>query len=98
MEWLLPICLYWPLTAGYLGGFPVEVRGDSALRQFLSIIDSFILFLLVWVGLRAVLSGVGGPFWRLVVPSIVSIVALPLILRVGHLILGLRIVKGEVPH
>jgi hypothetical protein len=96
--WLLPICLYWPLAAGYLGGFPVEVRSTSGLRQILSIIASYILFGAVWGLLHKGLASLGGPFWQLVVPTLVTMLGLPLILRVGHLILGIRLVKGEVPH
>ena len=70
MGWLLPICLFWTLIALYLGGFPVDVVGGNGFRQVMGIVDSYILFILLWALLRAVLGGLGGLIWTAVVPTI----------------------------
>ncbi len=37
MEWLVPVCLFWVLTAIYLGGGPVEVVGGNGFRQVMGV-------------------------------------------------------------
>ena len=98
MEWLVPICLFWTLAALYLGGFPVEVVGGNGFRQVMGVIDSYVLFILVWALLRAVLGGLGGLLWSAVIPTILVSLALPLIIWAGYIVMGVRVQKGERPH
>ncbi len=98
MEWLVPICLFWTLAALYLGGFPVEVVGGNGFRQVMGVIDSYVLFILVWALLRAVLGGLGGLLWTAVVPAVLVSLALPLIIWAGYIVMGVRVQKGERPH
>ncbi len=98
MEWLLPICLLWILAALYLGGFPVDVVGGNGFRQVMGVIDSYVLFILVWALLRAVLGGLGGLLWTAVVPAVLVSLALPLIIWAGYIVVGVRVQKGERPH
>ncbi len=98
MEWLLPICLFWTLAALYLGGFPVEVVGGNGFRQVMGVIDSYVLFILVWALLRAVLGGLGGLVWSAVMPTILVSLALPLIIWAGFIVMGVRVRRGERPH
>ncbi len=98
MEWLLPICLFWTLAALYLGGFPVDVVGGNGFRQVMGVIDSYVLFILVWALLRAVLGGLGGLLWTAVMPTILVTLALPLIIWAGYIVMGVRVQKGERPH
>ncbi len=98
MEWLLPICLFWILAALYWGGFPVEVVGGNGFRQVMGVIDSYVLFILVWALLRAVLGGLGGLLWTAVVPTILVSLALPLIIWAGYIVMGVRVQKGARPH
>ncbi len=98
MEWLLPICLFWTLIALYLGGFPVDVVGGNGFRQVMGIVDSYILFILLWALLRAVLGGLGGLIWTAVVPTILVTLAFPLIIWAGYIVMGVRVQKGERPH
>lgn len=39
MEWLVPVCLFWVLTAIYLGGCPVEVVGGNGFRQVMGVVE-----------------------------------------------------------
>jgi F0F1-type ATP synthase membrane subunit a len=98
MEWLVPICLFWTLTALYLGGFPVDVVGGNGFRQVMGLIDSYVLFILVWALLRALLGGLGGLLWSAVLPAILVTLALPLIIWAGYIVMGVRVQKGERPH
>ena len=98
MEWLVPICLFWILAALYLGGFPVEVVGGNGFRQVMGVIDSYVLFILVWALLRAVLGGLGGLLWTAVVPAVLVSLALPLIIWAGYIVMGVRVQKGSRPH
>ena len=98
MEWLVPICLFWVLTALYLGGCPVEVVGGNGFRQVMGVVDSYVLYILVWGLLRAILGGIGGMLWGTVVPTILATLALPLIIWVGYIIMGVRVQWGERPH
>jgi hypothetical protein len=98
MEWLLPICLFWILAALYLGAWPVEVVGGNGFRQVMGVVDSYILYILVWGLLRAVLGGIGGLFWDAVIPTVLASLALPLIVWAGYIVMGVRVQHGERPH
>lgn len=98
MEWLVPICLFWTLIALYLGGWPVEVVGGSPVRQLVGIVNSFILYLAFWAGLRAVLGGMGGLLWSAVLPTVLATLALPVLVWGGYMIMGVRVQRGETPH
>ena len=98
MEWLVPICLFWTLAAIYLGGMAVEVVGGNGFRQVMGVVDSYVLYLLVWGLLRALLGGFGGLLWTAVVPTILATLAFPLIVRAGYIVMGVRVQKGARPH
>jgi hypothetical protein len=98
MEWLVPICLFWTLAALYLGGWPVEIVGGSGVRQVIGLINTFLLFIIVFAGLRAVLGGLGGLVWGVVLPIGLTSLALPAIAWAGYIVVGVRVQKGEVPH
>ncbi len=98
MEWLVPVCLFWVLTAIYLGGCPVEVVGGNGFRQVMGVFDSYVLYILVLCILLAILGGIGGMLWGTVVPTILATLALPLIIWVGYIIMGVRVQRGARPH
>lgn len=98
MEWLVPFCLFWTLAAVYLGGFPVEIVGGSGVRQTLGLFNTYVLFVVVWAILRAVFGGLGGMLWSVVLPTVLTSLALPVIAWAGYIVVGVRVQKGEVPH
>lgn len=98
MDWLIPLALFWLVTALYLGGFPVEVVGGNAVRQVIGLVDSYIIYVVVWAVLRMALSGMGDIFWGMIIPTIVTTLALPLITRAGFIIMGVRVQAGSRPH
>lgn len=95
VPWLIAINLFWLVTAIYLGGLNVEIEGGSGLRQTLGLIDSFVLFLLVWWLLRQALGAIGPVMGAVLLPSALSVLLLPLIVRIGFRLLGVRIRRGS---
>ncbi len=90
LEWLVPISLFWTLIATYVGGWPVSVEGGSGLQQVIGLIATFALFLVVWGVLHAALSG-SGMVLRVVIPTTICCLALPVFTWAGFRIVGVRI-------
>lgn len=92
VEWLVPVSLFWALSALYLGGGHVRIEG-GALRQFIGLLDTFVLYLVVWWVVRMLARGAG------VIPSILIATAiasllLPVLSKVGFRIMGVRLSKA----
>ena len=98
LEWLVPISMFWILAAIYLGGWPVEIVGGSGVKQVIGLVDSYVLYLVVWAILRAVLGGLGGLMWSVVIPTAVASLALPAIVWAGYIVVGVRIEKSSASH
>ena len=94
LEWLVPICLFWILIAIYLGAWPVQFQGGSGLRQVIGLVNAFVLFLVVWALLRTALGGSGSILARLILPTTLTVLALPLITWIAFRILGIRVRLG----
>lgn len=91
VTWLVPVCLFWTLTALYLGGFRLDIEEASGVRHLGGLAITFVLYLAVWWGLHRVLGGVLPSIASIVVASLVTIVLLPLLSRAGFRALGVRI-------
>lgn len=91
LEWLIPIALFWTMAALYLGGMGVDVEGGSGVRQLLGLVLTFVVFLVVWGVLHTVLGGLNAVLGGLVVPTVLTILALPLVARIGFRIVGVRV-------
>lgn len=88
-EWLVAICLFWFASAVYFGGFERDVEGGSGFRQFVGLILSYAIFLVVW---GVVYRVVGEETAKgILVASAVAGLALPLEARVGFLLMGVRL-------
>lgn len=95
IPWLIAISLFWLLTSLYLGGLDVEIEGGGGVRQTIGLVDSFVLFLLVWWLLRQALSGLGPVVGGVLLPSALSVLALPLLIRVGFRLMGVKVRGGS---
>ncbi len=94
--WLVPLALFWPLTALYLGGAPIRIDGGGGVRQLAGLLLHFALFLGAWLGVRTVLSAVAsGALLTVVVPALVVVILLPLLARVAFRAVGVRIRPDE---
>lgn len=95
LQWLVAICIFWIATATYLGGMSVDLEGGSGLRQVIGLIDLLVLYLVVWGVLHSVLSGVAGVYGPVVLPTVLTVLALPILARIAFRIVGVRIKRVE---
>lgn len=92
VAWLVPIALFWPLAALYLGGAPITIDGGGGVRQMGGLFLHFATYLLAYALLRAGLSGLVGPvLGGVVVPVVVASALIPLLGRLSFRALGVRI-------
>ena len=93
--WLIPISLFWILAAVYFGGFNISIVGGSGFRQVLGLLVTYLLFLVAWGLLRLALGHLGENFLlKGVAPTLITMLALPLVGRAGFGVLGVRIHRG----
>ncbi len=52
-EWLVAVCLFWFASAVYFGGFERDVQGATGFRNFVGLMLSYAIFLVVWGVLHA---------------------------------------------
>ena len=89
MDWLVAVPLFWFAAAIYFGGYEHDVAGGSGFRQFLGLIATCAIFLVVWrvvetmLGVETVLG--------ILVASLVAGLAIPLEARLGFLLVGGRV-------
>lgn len=95
VPWLISIGLFWPLAALYLGGMQVEIEGGGGVRQILGLLATFLLYVAVWVLLRSLLGGLGPAVGGVLVPTAIAVLSLPLLARLGFLLLGVKVRRGE---
>ena len=93
LVWVLPIGLFWPIAALYLGGL-LELSGGKPLRELLGLIVGFALSLLVWWGLSKALGAIGPVLGAILLPTGLMLIGLPLILTLGFRLVGLRLVRS----
>ena len=95
LMWLIPVGLFWTMAALYLGGMAVDVEGGSGFRQVLGLVLTFVVFVGVWGVLHTALRGLGPVLFGMVVPTLLTILALPLVARIGFRIVGVRVHRAE---
>ncbi|HUL48743.1 MAG TPA: hypothetical protein VLT79_01880 [Gemmatimonadales bacterium] len=94
--WLIPICLFWGISALYFGGLGHEVKGASGALQFIGLILAYVLFVVIWaVAHRYVLPDSGASY---VAASVIAIILFPVAIRLGYLLVGGRIYRPAMPH
>ena len=93
---LIPICLFWLTAALYLGGMNVEIVGGNGLRQVIGLLATFVLFVAVWRVLNIALGGaLPAPLGNLAIPTIATVLSLPLLARVGFRIMGVKVRRAQ---
>lgn len=98
VEWLVPVAVFWMVGGMYLGGAPITIEGGGGVRQIGGLLVSLVLFLAAWAGLRALLAGFTGAILSIVFATLVATVVLPLICRLGFLVLGVKIRGAKAGH
>lgn len=95
MEWLIPLCISPVAAAVYLGGMHNDVQGGSGFRQVLGLVVFVGLLCVTWGVLRVVLGGMGGIVGGLILPTVLTLLAVPLAARGAFAIVGAKIVRSE---
>ena len=91
--WLVPVVLFWLVAALYFGALTVEVHGGSGFRQFVGLLLTFGLFLVVWGVLRSLVGA--DTIKGVLVASAVAVVGLPIEARVGFRVMGARVGRSH---
>ena len=89
---LLPVMLFWLLTAIYLGGWAVDLRGGKGLTQVIGLVLSLILFVVVWEGLHRVFVGFGEVLGGIVITTFIAAALLPAVIWLGYKMVGVTVV------
>jgi hypothetical protein len=91
--WLVPVVLFWLVAVLYFGALTIEVRGGTGFRQFVGLVLTFGLFLVVWGVLHSLVGAdtVKGAL----VASAVAVVGLPIEARVGFRLMGASVGRGR---
>ena len=88
-EWLVAVVLFWAVAALYFGGMERDVEGGTGFRQFIGLMLTYAIFLVVWAVVRRTVapeSAVG-----VIVASAVAALLLPIWARVGFMAVGARL-------
>jgi hypothetical protein len=97
-EWLVPIALFWTLAALYLGGFPIRIEESSGLKQFLGLLLTFALYLVVWWAVRMGIQSALPAIASVIVATLVASVLIPVLSRVAFRVFGVRITGASHAH
>lgn len=95
--WVLPIGLFWPVAALYLGGMR-ELQGGGPARQLIGLLVSLVAFLLLWWVLGRLLVPVGPVLGRVVLPTLLSVIATPVLVVGGYRLVGIKVVRAVEAH
>ena len=93
LDWLIPIGVFFPLMAIYLGGLRVQPAGGNGLRQVLGLVFTLVVYLLAWRLLRGALMGIGPVLGGILIPTIIAVLAFPIEARIGYLMVGIPLKK-----
>jgi hypothetical protein len=92
LVWLVPVCVFFPIVALYLGGMRTEPANGSGFQQVIGLVITMALFMALWAVLRTVLDApLGARLGGVVVPTVAAVLAMPLEVRVGYLLVGVRL-------
>lgn len=95
VHWLVPICAFLVAAPMYYGGMPVRIEGGGGWRQSGGLVVSFAAYLAAAVLLRGLLEGMMSPFFAVVVSTIVALLLVPVISRLGFIVFGVKVARAE---
>lgn len=96
--WLLPVALYWPLAAMYVGGAPVRIEGGGGVRQILGVLLAFVLSVYFWRLSRSFLDDVTINFAAILIGTVVTAALIPLFCKLSLRLFGIRLVPADGTH
>jgi hypothetical protein len=93
LNWLVAVILFWVVAALYFGGLQRDVEGGTGFRQFVGLLLTYAIFLVVW---GALYKTVGVETAKgVLIASAVAVVLLPIEVRVGFLLVGARVRRSS---
>jgi Na+-transporting NADH:ubiquinone oxidoreductase subunit NqrB len=92
VNWLLGIILFWVASALYFGGLQRDIVGGTGFRQFIGLLLTYAIFLVIWGVLYKVIGTDTAK--GLLIASLVAALLLPLEVRLGFLLVGGRVRKS----
>jgi hypothetical protein len=98
MTKLLPLMIFWLLIAVYLGGWPVDLRGGTGVRQVIGLLLSCVLFVVAWKLLHAAFLGFGEVLGGIVITTFIAAALLPAIAWLGFKMVGVTVAKVNPAH
>lgn len=98
IEWLVAVCVFFPLTAIYLGGMRVEPAGGRGIQQVLGLVLTLAVYLIVWRVLHVLLVGLGPILGGVILATAAAVLLLPLEARTGYLMVGVKLQRTATPH
>jgi hypothetical protein len=92
VAWLVPVALFWTLSALYLGGAAIRIEGGGGAQHMGGLLVLFVAYLVVYGILRLVLSGLAGAvIGGIVVPAVLTSMALPFLAKLTFRLFGVSI-------
>jgi hypothetical protein len=88
-SWLVGVILFWVAAALYFGGMQRDVEGGTGFRQFVGLLLTYAIFLVIWGALYKMI-GVDTAK-GLLIASAVAALLLPLEVRLGFMLVGARV-------
>lgn len=93
LDWLLAGILFWVASALYFGGLEHDVEGGTGFRQFIGLLLTYAIFLVVWAVLHKVLGEHTAK--GLLLASVITALLLPIEARVGFMLVGAKLRKSS---
>ncbi len=98
LQWLIPVCVFFPLVAIYLGALRVEPAGGRSFQQILGLLLTFAAYLGLWRLLHGVLGGWHPVLGGEILATVLSVLLLPLEARLGFLVAGVKLRRIAAGH
>jgi len=93
LDWLVAVILFWVASALYFGGMQRDVEGGTGFRQFLGLLLTYAIFLVVW-GVLYKTIGVETAKGVLIASAVAALL-LPIEVRLGFMVVGARVRRGS---
>jgi hypothetical protein len=93
LDWLLAAILFWVAAALYFGGLEHDVHGGTGFRQFLGLLLTYAIFLVIWGVLYKIVGAQTAK--GVLIASAVAALLIPLEARLGFLLVGARVRRNS---
>jgi hypothetical protein len=92
-DWLVPVTLFFGVSALFFGGFQYDIKGGTGFRQFVGVILTFALFLVVWGVMHHFVMP--DSVLGVIIASVVAALAYPIEARLGFMLVGGQVRRAE---